>query len=156
MGTLSEQTSAQSGANALVGYQEYWPGSTGNVDTSLTALTDVDASNLIVTFIAPASGKVLVKMSARGSMPAGAGTSCYWGLRNGAADVAGSEVFAAGSSAQVGRLTYSCRLTGLTPGASYSLKWAHRVSAGTATSRIVRGGSDGPAIMEVYAVPLGL
>ncbi len=121
--------------------------------TSSTTFVDVDATNLTVTFVAPPSGQVLVKLSAlcnfNNTGTAGTG---YWGLRSGGSDVANSTIYMADST--TGDTARRCNgevgIGGLTPGTTYTWKWACRKAAGTATIKVYSGPTFGNAIMEVW------
>lgn len=126
----------------------------------VTALSDVDAANMFVTFEVPDSGKVLVRLSGLVRVnggTAGTGGALYWGLREGAVDVgdaAGQLVWATAaalSSQQSISCTVAILVTGLTPGATKTYKWAHR-NPGTGTYQTHKG-STTTAVMEVIAVP---
>jgi hypothetical protein len=118
--------------------------SAATLSTTSSSLVDVDATNLAVTFTAPASGKVIVRLQAYVYMAAAA--NMFWNLREGSSDV--------GVSARVQSATAAIRVTadlvvsGLTPGASKTYKWAWRVDGSTGNLFV---GPDSPGIMEVIA-----
>lgn len=121
--------------------------------TSSPTPEDVDATNLAVTFTAPASGKVRVVLSAVANSDGG-GIAQWWSLRAGSANVGGTERLATMNTNEPTPITVSIVLTGLTPGTSYTYKWSWRTDGdawleygGTEFS----GYSRGPATMEVYA-----
>ena len=121
-----------------------------SVATTSTSFADVDATNLAVTFEVPDSGEVIVVMNA--IVGNSSVNSAFWGLREGGANVAGSDM----SMWQIvgaARVTYHCKITGLTPGASKTWKWSHAVNGG-ATFTLYYGAELGPATMEVWEVPL--
>lgn len=92
--------------------------------TSLSDV-DVDATNLAVTFTAPANGKVDVTLESRVQ-----GTNfLVWALREGTTTVASLTIL----NAIQARPRVTMRVTGLTPGTAYTYKWAWRVNTGTGT-----------------------
>lgn len=120
-----------------------------NLSTTSTSYVDAEATNLAVTFTAPSSGNVNVRLE--GQIRNGGG-SVAWNLRTGAGDVAGTGAFIIGSfgSSIPQRIAYSVPLTGLTAGVSYTYKWGWKVDTGTA--QLVTSTDNGPATMEVWAV----
>jgi hypothetical protein len=134
------------GGMGLIGQKTYNPTIT-DVGTTNATLTDIDATNLIVTFVAPPSGTVLIRLYA---ICFNSGSNyTYWGLRDGGSDVSGSKQrMVSATSEYFGR--YIQKVTGLTPGTSYTYKWAQAAAAGTGTTRY--GGDAGNAVMEVWAV----
>lgn len=140
----------QSGSTALLGVTHYRAGSDTNYDVTATSFADVDATNLAATFTAPASGNVLVRLSAV-VLQTGANNS-YFGLRVGAADVAAtSGLITSSYNAGVMGMTWACRVTGLTPGNPYTWKWAAKVGAGTL--KLFNGPTYGGLTMEVWSAP---
>jgi hypothetical protein len=143
----------------LLGYTQYAAGSATEVSTTSGTYADVDATNMVVTFTAPPSGSVIVQMTARAVVGGGAGVSAElgWNLRDGSSDVSGSamSVIYAGTGIFVAtRPLYIKAITGLTPGASYTWKLGHaRLNSTTGTALTGTGGTDGPFVMEVWAVP---
>lgn len=145
-------------AGGLLVVTSYNPGTGVTASNPGTSFVDIDATNMKVTFTAPPSGAVLVKMEA-GIIPPG-DFDYYWGLRDSGGDVAGSDVhviygLTAGPSGTDIRLAGSVVMTGLTPAASYTWKWAHKASGGTDAGIqygvFTAGGR--PANLEVHAVP---
>jgi hypothetical protein len=142
-------------ANALLASKSY----IGTDPTTASGtVVDADATNLIVTFTTPASGNVLVRLTAMDIPDNGAshpGAIHSWGIREGTTPIfaprpvsrdpgTGYTMFQAATAA--------FEVTGLTPGDSHSYKWTHLV---TASGAAVIGAStaNGPAIMEVWALP---
>lgn len=125
--------------------------------TASTTLVDLNASNNVVTFTAPASGNVLIVLEAMVQPDSGslAGKVASWGLRESTTIVAGPYEVAfhhvAASSYYV-RPSLSIYMTGLTPGSSHTYKWAHKCSSG-ATNEVVVGGSTDPRVMTVWSAP---
>ena len=117
-----------------------------------TSMADVDATNMAVTFTAPASGNVLVRLSAPCAIVGTLLDIFSWGLRESTTNIAGAasssiairnpgnSMFVAASMVFV--------LTGISAG-SHTYKWAYSVSAGTGN---IRADANAPAVMEVWAV----
>lgn len=138
---------------ALLAVKSYSPGSTTTVPTSSTSLVDVDATNLAVSFVVPDSGSVLVRLSAVCFVNT-TGGYLVWGLREGSSNVSGSQLGAGFTSAWAAPYSRPVRISGLTPGAAHTWKWAQRagtISEGTVNTRY--GGESGPAVMEVWRAP---
>lgn len=142
----------------LLAINRYAPTSQTVYSTSSTSMTDVDASNMLVTFTAPLSGNVLVRLNAFGDTNGAAG-ECYWGLREASSNLPGIARVLRGSATHPGDyLSVPIYVTGLTPGNSYTYKWSYAVDPGTSTTRIIvmDGSTTGewsPGIMEVWAAP---
>src|SRR5439155_26581716 len=139
----------------LLALTAYNPSTVANADTASTSLADADA-NLTVTFTAPASGNVLIHLSAVHNPDSGngAGNGGFWGLRESTTNVAGPALIdrcLGTATAQLSHRSCSFRLSGLSAG-SHTYKWAHCTS-GSGTTRIRFGGTTtgdlgGPAVME--------
>ena len=146
-------TGTGSGGAQLLAYKSH---SAGDETTGGTSLADVDATNAAVTFTAPASGNVLVRLS--GTVSPGTTNNAFvsWGLREASSDIAGAvgesiAVRASGSagSGQSIAASMSFVLTGVTAG-SHTYKWSHACSSGTGA---LKANASKPAIMEVWSLP---
>lgn len=141
-------------AGLLIGHTAYNPAVRALPTITSATFADVDAANLAVTFVAPPSGAVLVRLNSVCDINP-AGTFGHWGLREGTTDLAPSQgpitVLATAN-----RFSMVSKITGLTPGNSYTYKWAFASANGSASFRMWYGGSgatlSGPAVMEVFAV----
>jgi hypothetical protein len=138
----------------LLAVTSYNPATSTTTSTTSSTPSDVDATNLAVTFIAPASGKVRVKLTAAQS--AQTTSRGMWTLREGSAEVAGVAQ-AMSIATTVLRATASMLVTGLTPGQSYTWKWAFWSGDNTLSVSVRYGGTGanatyGPAVMEVSEV----
>lgn len=111
---------------------------------------DLDATNLIVTFTVPASGIVIIEMSAW--VQVNSSCAAAWTLMEGASEVTGArqDVIFNMSTVQQ-RCTYLAKFTGLTPGASKTWKWAQLITFSTGTVSTKVGGVSGQGIIEVRA-----
>lgn len=129
-----------------------WASGTGS--TASATFVDVDATNSKVTFTAPASGKVLVRLTGVAAPAAAVGSLYSWGLREGTSVVAGTEGNSVAlravttASQQFAAVSMAFYLTGVTAG-SHTYKWAHASSSGTAA---FGGGSGQDQVMEVWDV----
>lgn len=143
---------------------EYWPATANatNATTTATTATDLSALGVAATwagvaastfdlrFVAPPSGSVIVRMSmmqsCSGSDPA------YWSLYDvgAAAAVANSEVEVTNTSAQI-RPTYEAKITGLTPGQTYTWRPQVRLNVNTQTLTLYSGGNKGAVRVQAFA-----
>lgn len=127
-------------------YKSYSAGT--SVTNSTTTLTDVDATNLAVTFVVPPSGNVLIRLTAT---IGGTGVQgLYWGLRESTTDI--TTIFVRSSTAN-DIASIAIPLTGLTPGSSHTYKWAQKVGGASASVTTFLGTSSTLAMMEVWALP---
>lgn len=145
----------------LIAYHQYAPSSVdshnGTADLSI-----IDATNLAVTFVVPASGKVLIRLT--GVCKPVATDAVWWAIYNSV----GPTKMGPTGLAQVGptggpamSATTTHLVTGLTPGASITAEWAGATT--TTSSNVIRSldnagttgaapsGQGAPATMEVYA-----
>jgi hypothetical protein len=151
----------------LLASHSYNPASQSATGTTSSTFADVDASNLAVSFTAPASGSVIVEVSA--TVYVAQGYAIDWNLRSGSSDLIGTNkrmlyqgnatpssgtiTAADGSSA----VTLRCKITGLTPGASLTYKLGHRrsIASGAAAAETRYGGTAageaGAALLTVIA-----
>jgi hypothetical protein len=134
----------------------YTVNTAGNQSITSATLADLP-TNIAVTFTAPASGKVLVRLSATaGGTTTGNGFQT-WGLRESTSIIAGAtgESIAVredsgGGTEQLHGVTKAFYISGLTPTTSYTYKWAAASSVSGAT---FKAGTNSPAIMEVIELP---
>lgn len=137
----------------LLGIHQYAPSAQTVYSITGTSLADVDATNMIVTFTAPASGNVLVRLSAWADETSGG--EFYWGLREASSDLSGSVTRIMRSTVPEGYVSIPIYLSGLSAG-SHTYKWSAAVSAGTSRIIIQDGTAVakwGPAIMDVWSAP---
>jgi hypothetical protein len=127
-------------------YVSYGPGSAAAIDTTSSTMADCDATNLAITFTVPASGRVLVTLD--GWVAASGSATMYnWGLRESTTTVGDLSVIYSQVDGQR-RMRVPFLVTGLTPDASLTYKWAHRLSLGSTSSGISIITAQ-PAIMMV-------
>lgn len=138
----------------VLGTTSYDPASTTTYTTTSSTLADVDATNLGVTFIAPASGVVVVQLSARW-LTNGGNAETHWGLRESTTNVGGLAQISSGQNI-AGTFQWrsaAIKVSGLTPGSSHTYKWAFKVQGGL-THSISAGqsaASEGAMTMIVTA-----
>lgn len=136
----------------LLASKQYNPGSSVQKSTTSATFADIDATNLFVTFTAPSSGSVLVRLSGQAYISGGSGTEGMWNLRDAAGDISGTETEVMYTGAEVlVRPSVSIIMSSLTPGVSYTYKWGFRRRSGTGTFYLQVGTGQGPAVMEVWA-----
>lgn len=135
------------GGSLLLAETVYHPGSITVTGTTSATHADIDATNLAVSFTAPASGEVELEL--RCLLDASGSNSIDWGLRSGSVLVTGSDTRMANLVRQV-RAVASIFLSGLTPSAAYTYKWSHARSTGSGTAYAIYGGNHGPAVMRVF------
>jgi hypothetical protein len=148
----------EGGAAGLLACKTYDPVGPRTISTAAnsTAPEDVDPKNLSVTFTAPPSGAVLVRLTGLASR-AKAGY-VVWNLRAGSGDVPRSAA-TVHTTGNYGRVTHAVTITGLTPGQRCTWKWGQRITDAAGSAQLRVGGGDhattpyGPATMEVWAAP---
>lgn len=142
----------------------YAPSSQTVKSSTSATLADVDATNAAVTFTAPASGNVLIRVSAWIDYVA-PGNDIFLGLREGSSDVSGTVT-------RVGRdnsdddfqqyVSVPLYVSGLSAGShTLKLSFAATQAGAAATMRIIiQDGTGtgtaskwGPLIMEVWEAP---
>lgn len=133
----------------------YSPASNSTIATRTSATPgDADATNLAVTFFAPASGNVNVVLECLANISL-AGQSIWWGLREGSTDLTfragGTKMYMGDGSAAI-RYHATIPLSGLSAG-SHTYKWAISSSQGSASTTNLFAGDagNGIAIMQVFA-----
>jgi hypothetical protein len=151
----------------LITRVQYAPSTAGSytLNVATTGLKALDTTNLVVTFPAPQSGAVLVKLQAWVKGGAGAGASVMFGVVSSTGSpgtlvgvvgiVSLSPTTTAADNGELGIMEQL--ITGLTPGTSYTWYFAGSYS-GTASTVIPQGGAanttvptGAPAVMEVWA-----
>lgn len=124
---------------------------TGAIDTqystSSTTLVAADTILLSVTFTAPSSGTVLVRLTGPGGIDANAQAS-YWGILDGTTVRAkgrgvGINVGMCGSVAFI--------ITGLTANQSYTWDWAFAAFSSAGNAYLFHGPNYGMLVMEVWS-----
>jgi hypothetical protein len=141
-------------AGQILALKVYAPASQTILSTTSTTFADVDATNAVVTFTAPASGNVMVRVSAFADTGAGA---YFWGLRESTTDQTTATTRVVRSGGQTNYVSVPMYLTGLSAG-SHTIKLSHAVTAGVTGRIIVQDGSVatskwGPLVIEVVAAP---
>lgn len=143
-----DHTHAGGSGMSLLGVTRYNPGSAENKDTASLTFVDLDATNLAVTFTAPASGNIIVRLQAN-CFQLSTSSLGFWNLRESTTDITNSNAQVSEDSNFSHRVSHTAYLTGVTAGA-HTYKWGARVSTGTGL-RTRGGGADlGAFIMEVW------
>lgn len=140
-----------SGSGGILAYVVDNPGTSTDYATTSTTDVDVNAATLSVTFTAPSSGKVLVRLTALGEVPE-ISKSAWWTIREGTTTLSRRYVTTARAATYDYPGNAAFVVTGLTSGAVHTYKWGHYTSSG-GTSKVRVGGILGPAVMEVHALP---
>jgi hypothetical protein len=134
-------------ASTVLAVKEHTASALYNTHSTFDA--DMDATNLVVTFTAPASGKVMVELS--GILEVTGSSPGAWSLRSGTSTIKACMV---GTGYRYA--TASFYITGLTPGDSYTYKWGYYRIGSTGEVRLYTGGNGGTvgnALMVVTAMP---
>jgi hypothetical protein len=138
-----------SGSTSLLGVG-YRGANGSNYTTTSSTLGDVDGTNATVVFTAPASGNVLVVMSAPIGINAVA--NAHFGIREGGTDVGAKRLAAQGT---IGALNVTVRwyITGVSAG-SHTYKAAFAVNGGNTLTIFQEGAGagNGGIVLEVYGV----
>lgn len=142
-------------AGKLLGSTYYSPASNSTIATRSNATpADADATNLAVTFTAPASGSVYVVLECLANQTV-SGQSFYWGLREGTTDLTfsagGTQMYIA-DAVNAFRHRVTIPLSGLSAG-SHTYKWAISctTNAGNTTNLFAGDAGYGVAVMQVFA-----
>ena len=143
-----EADSGGGGSASLLAQTAYTPVSDGSYTTTSGTAADIHATNLAVTFTAPASGKVNVRLQALTDVSSG--QDQQWGLREGTTNIFAPRATFIGTG-NYRMLSLDIPVTGLTPGNSYTYKWSWKTTGGTAT--LYYGPTRQVPIMQVWAVP---
>lgn len=128
----------------------YNPAGNATPTTTSTTYVDVDATNILVSFRAPPSGKVRVTTSLYARNNTG-GQVVKFNLREGSSDLTGTGQSVTDASTGA-RIAYEATVSGLVPGSVHTYKLGWRAVGGTASCSY--GGTDvGPVVMTVVALP---
>ncbi len=145
------------GTGAPLGTNSYAPGSPAALVQTSSTMADADATNMKVTFTAPASTNVLVRLTGCVRLDAsgsGAGARVLWGLRESSSDIAGGTyvMFAdeAVGSNYLASTSVAYILTGISAG-SHTYKWSIGGGGGSNSGGVYCSTAT-PAIMEVWAL----
>lgn len=144
--------------NGILAYKVYNP----NTITTFSAtgtLSDLDATNLKVSFVAPVNGTVLVTVNALAAITSGSGSTLYWSLRDDTtlATVGSPAQIINGAVSDLHRMRGQFVITGLTPGTTYTYRWSQKMASGKTGATYCGGVTDGydvgNALMTVEALP---
>jgi hypothetical protein len=146
---IADVAISASGSGGLLAVKDY-TGGAGSYSIVSATLVDVDAANLAVTFMAPASRNVLVKLWA--ATANATHTNYFFGVREGAS-IVGGPIFAGDNTSagavQIGdQIAYTpVYISGISAGA-HTYKFAASTNAGTLNIR-----QGGHIVIEVWAAP---
>ena len=132
-------------STAHLAVKAYAPGSDTSVGTTTsTTFVDLDATNAAITFTAPASGNVIVRLT---GLQSGSGGPYFWGLREASSNIGTPVRIGDGSVAGSGAVA-TFYLTGISSG-SHTYKWSHCVTG--STCGVYGGPTWGQIVMEVIS-----
>lgn len=134
-----------------LGAVQYTGAGTPWFSTSSTSLVDVDATNGIVTFNAPQSGKVLVQIQCGLAWTTSVSLARF-GIRESSSDVASTNTWHTGTTADNQVTNVFLLVTGLTPSSSHTYKFAVCRASGTGTLNVYATSTE-RFVMSVWAVP---
>jgi hypothetical protein len=147
---------AGGGGGGFLAYVDYKPTNLATYTTTSQVYAAVDSTNLSVSFTAPASGSVIIMLNGVGRTTSN-NTYLGWGVGPHGGAVVGNTTQAITVLTNNARFTAICRVTGLTPGVTYTYDWFFNSSDNTNTGQIqaqlANQGSNpaGPASMTVLA-----
>lgn len=122
----------------------------GSKTTTSSTQADVDATNSLVTFTAPASGNILVRVHCTYNVDTSFNANCFLGLRESTTNIVDKQ-FAIQSQTvmnQEGTVSIDFYVTGVSAGShTYKLAFASNSSE----PFIIRQSSNQPVIMSVWA-----
>lgn len=119
-----------------------------NVDATSTSFANFHASATI-TFTAPSSGAVWVELEGQANVDTG--TELRWGVNDGTSDICDISALQTATGQNILTSRVAKRITGLTPGQSYTYTWRVRRASGASLARTSYGGAAGTARMRVSA-----
>jgi hypothetical protein len=141
------------GGSGLLAVLQYEPSTAAIYSTASASMAAVDSTNLTISFTAPSSGNVLVRLTGAGLAIGG---YVYWGLlpHGGGSQVGNSWCIAGANITDAGSAAFY--ITGLVSGNTYQYDWAFSTT-GTGYL-VVQGGTNNPsqgnaspAVMEVWS-----
>jgi hypothetical protein len=145
-GTVTAVGGTGTGGGGLLAYAAYAPGGENTYTTTSGTLADVDATNLQITFTAPASGNVLVLLHALTAAVA----DVAFGLREATSTVGTHQLVTA--SVAIVAVTAHLYVTGVS-GGSHTYKFAWMTEGGGLATIYYGGSFRGPITMEVWSAP---
>jgi hypothetical protein len=144
-----------SGGGGLLADVQYAPSVLAS-PSNAGGIAAVDATHLTISFKAPTSGNVLVRLTANQYTPAGG--YAYWALLDHTAHTqVGDSVAVCGGVEVVSVTSAVFLITGLTANTTYQYDWAF-LGNGVTTTMYIQGATGipgqpnaGPAVMEVWS-----
>lgn len=149
--TSSHGSSGSVGGTALLTVVRNTTGGTKSSNSVTQA--DVDATNSVFTFTAPASGNVLIRVTFTGGISTGSQNG-LWGLREAAANVYGPVDASLGATATAtfAIVSATALITGLVAASSHTYKLAFSVTNIAASMSVFQSTAD-PVTFEVWSAP---
>lgn len=140
------------GASGLLAVHAYTAGTDGRINSTTTSFADVDATNHAITFTAPASGNILVRISGIFSAQ-NFSNNVFFNLREGSSDITGtSRLHCVPVTVADANLTLAFYVTGISAGShTYKLGW--RTDNAATWVGILSGPTYGPTVYEVWTAP---
>ena len=139
---------AGAGGSSLLAVTAYAASGDNTITNANTSDADFDATNLQITFTAPASGNVLVKLSGV-SNPGGG--NVHWTVRESTSTL--GDAYQSSTLAAVIRYQVAIYITGVSAG-SHTYKWGGYTTSGTITLYHGTTASKfGKLVMEVWGAP---
>ena len=139
-----------SGTGILLAVHAYAPASDTTDSSTSTTFVDVDATNLAVTFTAPASGNVLIHVQVNVTSNNATG-DIYVNLREGSTNLANtSRLVDAVSSNTLTQIMCAFYLTGLSAG-SHTYKLGYKTTTAATTVAVNLGPNFGQVVFEVWS-----
>jgi len=126
-------TPATSTAGAVLGTCQYAPATLAHFQTSSVTIAPMDTAHLTVSFTAPASGNIMVILSACAAAPSTA-VEVVWALTDHTSGAIYGNQQSVCQTTAPNHYTVQVMVSGLTPGTVYQMDWAQGSS--TASSQV--------------------
>lgn len=147
-GAVGWAAPAAGAASGLLGVKKVKAGTNvASYTTTSTSDVDVDSTNLAITFTAPASGAVIVRLSALCAMSA-AGNVTHWTVRESTSTV--EDATRVTEATEFVRRHVTFYIDSISAG-SHTYKWGWYRDAGSGTCNIYTGPAYGQAVMEIWS-----
>lgn len=148
--------SDSSGLEGFSNFLGYATDTSGDRQITSATLVNIPTTAITVTFQVPSNGKVLVKLFATCGATTTANAFQSWGLLDSSNSIIAGAVGESIAVRQPGSglenfigAVKDFYLSGLTPGSSYTVKWA---AACSTSGGYIKANTNSPAIMEVWSV----
>ena len=154
---LNPVVTSTASTNTLIGLTAYTPAADSTINsTTSTTLTAIDATNGVLAFTVPSTGRVLLRISCLTGLNNNSNAG-FLGFLDGTTKVAEGwaqqpETGIASGTLTI-RETVTMEVTGLTPGSVLGYKAAFRVSGAATTMSVFGGPTWGALVLEAWAAP---